>query len=106
AEEPSEGTRGGKPSKEVFGTDFPDKSVALTFDDGPHPKYTEQVLAILRKYGLKACFFEVGYTLGKVDAAGGIKLLRGADISRKVVAAGHLVANHSYSHPVLPKLPS
>jgi peptidoglycan/xylan/chitin deacetylase (PgdA/CDA1 family)/uncharacterized caspase-like protein len=103
-EEPSSGMRGGKRGKEVFGTDFPDKSVALTFDDGPHLKYTEQVLAILRKYGLKGTFFEVGYVLGKVDGAGEVKLLRGADVSRKVVEAGHRLANHSYSHPVLPKL--
>jgi peptidoglycan/xylan/chitin deacetylase (PgdA/CDA1 family) len=52
--EPSNGMRGGYGGKEVFGSEFPPKSVALTFDDGPHPKYTEQVLAILRKYGLKA----------------------------------------------------
>jgi peptidoglycan/xylan/chitin deacetylase (PgdA/CDA1 family)/uncharacterized caspase-like protein/Flp pilus assembly protein TadD len=103
--EPSSGTRGGYGGKEVFGSEFPPKSVALTFDDGPHPKYTEQVLAILRKYGLKACFFELGSLVGKTDDSGGIKLLRGADISRKVVEAGHLIANHSYSHPSLTKLP-
>ncbi len=104
-EEPSGGMRGANKGREVFGTEFPAKSVALTFDDGPHPKYTEQVLAILRKYGLKGCFFEVGYVLGKRDPNGELKLLRGADISKKVVEAGHIVANHSYSHPVLPKLP-
>jgi peptidoglycan/xylan/chitin deacetylase (PgdA/CDA1 family)/uncharacterized caspase-like protein len=104
-EEPANGMRGGYGGKEVFGSEFPPKSVALTFDDGPHPKYTEQVLAILRKYGLKACFFELGSLVGKADGAGGVKLLRGADISRKVVEAGHLLANHSYSHPSLTKLP-
>jgi len=103
-EEPLGGVRGG-PSKEVFGTDFPAKSVALTFDDGPHPKYTEQVLAILQKYGLKGSFFEVGYVLGKVDASGAVTLSKMADVSRKVAEAGHTLANHSYSHPVLPKLP-
>ncbi len=104
-EEPSGGMRGGKKSNEVWGTDFPDKSVALTFDDGPHLKYTEQVLAILRKYGLKGTFFEVGYVLGKPDASGAMKLLKAADVSKKVAEAGHTLANHSYSHPVLPKLP-
>jgi peptidoglycan/xylan/chitin deacetylase (PgdA/CDA1 family)/tetratricopeptide (TPR) repeat protein len=102
-DEPVENMRGGK-STEVFGTDFPDKTVALTFDDGPHFKYTEQVLAVLRKYGLKATFFQVGYTLGTVDASGAVKFLKNADISRKIVEAGHLLANHSYSHPVLAKL--
>ncbi|HUB80691.1 MAG TPA: polysaccharide deacetylase family protein [Bryobacteraceae bacterium] len=101
--EPTASSRGG--SAEVFGTDFAPKTVALTFDDGPHPKYTEQVLAILRKYGIKACFFELGENLGTVDANGGVKLGPTADVARKVLDAGHAIANHSYSHPVLPKLP-
>ena len=54
-EDPTESMRGAVSSNEVFGTDFAPKTVALTFDDGPHPKYTEQVLALLRKYGIKAC---------------------------------------------------
>ena len=101
--EPAGGMRG--PSTEVFGTDFAPKTVALTFDDGPHPKYTEQMLAILRKYGIKATFFELGQNLGTVDAGGVVKLGPTADVARKVLDAGHLIANHSYSHPVLPKLP-
>jgi peptidoglycan/xylan/chitin deacetylase (PgdA/CDA1 family)/tetratricopeptide (TPR) repeat protein len=101
---PSE-LRGGNPGREIFGTEFPAKSVALTFDDGPHPKYTEQVLAILQKYGLKATFFEVGYMIGKVDDGGGVTFVRTSDVSRKIVEAGHMLANHSYSHPVLVKLP-
>jgi peptidoglycan/xylan/chitin deacetylase (PgdA/CDA1 family)/uncharacterized caspase-like protein len=91
-------------SNEIFGTDFPAKTVALTFDDGPHPKYTDQVLALLRKYGIRACFFELGENLGSVDAAGNVTLGRTAEVSRKVLEAGHAIANHSYSHPVLPKL--
>ncbi len=102
-EEPPSATRG--VSKEVWGTEFPAKTVALTFDDGPHFKYTEQVLAILSKYGLKAAFFEVGYPIGTVDPSGAVKFLKGADITRKVMEAGHVLANHSYSHPVLAKLP-
>ncbi len=101
--EPTGSARG--PSIEVFGTDFAPKTVALTFDDGPHPKYTEQMLAILRKYGIKACFFELGENLGTVDAEGTVKLGPNAEVARKVLEAGHVLANHSYSHPVLPKLP-
>ena len=101
--EPPAGSRGA--STEVFGTEFAPKTVALTFDDGPHPKYTEQMLALLRKYGIKACFFELGQNLGTVDSSGVVKLSKTADISRKVLEAGHMIANHSYSHPVLPKLP-
>jgi hypothetical protein len=101
--EPAASSRGG--STEVFGSDFAPKTVALTFDDGPHPKYTEQILAVLRKYGIKACFFELGQNLGTVDANGTVKLGPTADVARKVLDAGHTIANHSYSHPVLPKLP-
>jgi peptidoglycan/xylan/chitin deacetylase (PgdA/CDA1 family)/uncharacterized caspase-like protein len=101
--DPAESMRGGTSTREIFGNDFPVKSVALTFDDGPHPKYTEQVLALLRKYGLRACFFELGINLGTVEG-NDVKLIRTADIARKVLDAGHTIANHSYSHPVLPKL--
>jgi len=103
AAEPVESMRGGAASREVFGNDFAPKTVALTFDDGPHPRYTEQVLALLRKYGLRACFFEVGSSLGTVEN-GEAKLSRTGEIAKKVLEAGHVIANHSYSHPVLPKL--
>jgi peptidoglycan/xylan/chitin deacetylase (PgdA/CDA1 family)/tetratricopeptide (TPR) repeat protein len=105
-EEPAAATRGGAGNgKEVFGTDFAPKTVALTFDDGPHPRYTEQVLALLRKYGIRATFFELGTNLGTVSEDGQAKLSRNAEISKKVLEAGHVIANHSFSHPVLPKLP-
>jgi peptidoglycan/xylan/chitin deacetylase (PgdA/CDA1 family)/tetratricopeptide (TPR) repeat protein len=90
-EEPAADMRGA--SNEVFGNDFASKTVALTFDDGPHPKYTEQILALLRKYGIKACFFELGSNIS-----------RSGDVAHKVFEAGHILANHSYSHPVLSKL--
>ncbi len=102
-EEPE--TMRGTNSNEIFGTDFAPKTVALTFDDGPHPRYTEQVLALLRKYGIKACFFELGVNLGTIDANGQAKLGPIAPIARKVLDAGHVIANHTYSHRVLPKLP-
>jgi peptidoglycan/xylan/chitin deacetylase (PgdA/CDA1 family)/TolA-binding protein len=103
-EEPASDTRGAAASREVFGTDFAPKSVALTFDDGPHPRYTEQVLALLRKYGIHACFFELGENLGAVAAGGEVKLSRTADVAKKVLEDGHVIANHSFTHPVLPKL--
>jgi peptidoglycan/xylan/chitin deacetylase (PgdA/CDA1 family)/tetratricopeptide (TPR) repeat protein len=104
-EEPAAAMRGGAGNgKEMFGTDFAPKTVALTFDDGPHPRYTEQVLALLRKYGIRACFFELGTNLGTVSENGEVKLSRNAEISRKVLEAGHIIANHSFSHPVLSKL--
>ncbi len=100
------GGQRGAPLKgnETFGNDFAPKTVALTFDDGPHPKYTEQVLALLRKYSIRAVFFEVGASLGVVDAAGHATLSRTGEIAKKVLEDGHTIANHTYSHPVLPKL--
>jgi len=104
-EEPvGDGTRGAAESNEIFGNKFAPKTVALTFDDGPHPRYTEQVLALLRKYGLKAVFFELGNHLGTVDANGQMTLVKTAELSQKVLDDGHVIADHSYSHPVLTKL--
>jgi peptidoglycan/xylan/chitin deacetylase (PgdA/CDA1 family)/tetratricopeptide (TPR) repeat protein len=97
-------TRGANGGSEIFGNTFAPKTVALTFDDGPHPRYTEQVLALLRKYGLKACFFELGSHLGTVDENGQVTLARTAELSQKVLEDGHVIADHSYSHPVLTKL--
>jgi peptidoglycan/xylan/chitin deacetylase (PgdA/CDA1 family)/tetratricopeptide (TPR) repeat protein len=101
-EEPTESTRGAN-GKEIFGNEFAPKTVALTFDDGPHPRYTEQMLALLRKYGIKAAFFELGVNLGVVEGTQ-VKLGLNAKISREVLDAGHVIANHSYSHRVLSKL--
>ena len=101
-EEPS--MRGANPN-EIFGTDFPAKTVALTFDDGPHPRYTEQVMALLKKYGIRAAFFELGSNLGAMDGPKSVKLSKTAEVAKKLLAAGHVIANHSYSHPVLSKLP-
>jgi len=89
---------------ETFGNDFQPKTVALTFDDGPHRRYTDQVLAVLRKYGVKACFFELGENLGQVDAGNGVQLAPTAEMARRILTAGHVIANHTYSHRELPKL--
>ena len=64
--------------------------VALTFDDGPNPYYTPQVLAVLQRYRIKATFFDVGYLV--VDYP---------NIVRQEYNQGNIVANHSWSHPEL-----
>lgn len=61
--------------------------IALTFDDGPNPKYTMQILDTLEKYGAAATFFEVG---SLVEAY--------PEVSRRIVAIGCEIGNHSYSH--------
>ncbi|MGC8840128.1 MAG: polysaccharide deacetylase family protein [Candidatus Sumerlaeaceae bacterium] len=69
------------------------KRVALTFDDGPHPEYTRKFLAMLAEKNVKATFFLLGPNVEKQP-----------DVVREIVAAGHEVGNHSWSHPVLNKL--
>lgn len=61
--------------------------VALTFDDGPWPGQTEQVLAILQERNVPATFFMLG-----------MRVERAPDLARSVVSAGHLVGNHTYWH--------
>ena len=68
------------------------KTIALTFDDGPGP-YTEKLLDILDKYDAKATFFLIGS-----------KISGQASVVRNIQARGHQLGNHSWSHPELPKL--
>lgn len=69
------------------------KRVALTFDDGPNPKTTEQILDILNKYDAKATFFMLGSRVEYYP-----------DIAKKVQANGHELGNHTWSHKDLTKL--
>jgi peptidoglycan/xylan/chitin deacetylase (PgdA/CDA1 family) len=59
----------------------------LTFDDGPHPQHTPLLLDLLAKHGVKASFFLVGQ-----------KIERHPELVERIVAAGHMLGNHSYSH--------
>ncbi len=61
--------------------------IALSFDDGPHPRYTPMILEILREYGIKATFFMVGENVRYYTAA-----------AEAVVAAGHEIENHTFTH--------
>jgi peptidoglycan/xylan/chitin deacetylase (PgdA/CDA1 family)/uncharacterized caspase-like protein len=88
---------------EIFGSGLPKKTVVLTFDDGPHRIYTEEIAAILKQYDVPAVFFSVGRNIGSVDAAGKAKLSAGAEVSRKLKAAGYVLANHSFTHAQLSK---
>ena len=65
------------------------KLLALTFDDGPY-EYTERLLDGLARLNAKATFFMVGKMIERYP-----------DIPERMVAEGHEIANHSYSHPVL-----
>src|SRR4051794_3020319 len=65
-----------------------DHEVILTFDDGPDPVYTPQILDALAAQCVRATFFAIG---AKVDAS--------PDLAKREAAEGHNVAFHTYSHP-------
>jgi len=90
-------------AKEIFGKALPPKTVVLTFDDGPHATYTDEVAAILKQYGVPGVFFQVGKNLGEVNAQGKEALSKQAAASRRLLEGGNVLANHSYSHALLSK---
>jgi peptidoglycan/xylan/chitin deacetylase (PgdA/CDA1 family) len=68
-------------------------TVAMTFDDGPHPKLTPRLLDILKERGIKATFFVIGKCVAEFP-----------DIAKRIFDEGHEIANHSWNHPQLTKL--
>jgi len=64
--------------------------LALTFDDGPNPAWTPRLLDILASFDVRATFFMVGSHAQDEPA-----------LVRRIAAAGHLIGNHSWSHPNL-----
>lgn len=68
--------------------------VALTFDDGPHPVYTELLLDGLKERGVKATFFLIGVNVEGHE-----------DIVQRIADDGHLIGNHTYSHIQLTSVP-
>jgi peptidoglycan/xylan/chitin deacetylase (PgdA/CDA1 family) len=66
--------------------------VSLTYDDGPSPGVTERVLKELDKHKITATFFMIGKKVEAYPA-----------LAREVAAAGHELANHTYTHPYLSK---
>lgn len=89
--------------KTVWGYDLPEKTVVLTFDDGPHFKNTPAILDILKQYQVNGYFFSVGKNLGTRERDQ-VVLGRNEAISMRIKNEGHILANHSYSHAVLTKL--
>ena len=64
--------------------------MALTFDDGPNPSATPQLLELLAKYGVKATFFVIGRQVRVFPA-----------LAREIVERGHEIGNHTETHPSL-----
>lgn len=71
------------------------KKIALTFDDGPHPVYTPQLLKGLKERNVKVTFFVIGKNAQLYP-----------DIIKQINEEGHLIGNHTYSHAQLNRLSS
>ena len=80
--------------KNIVRLNTDEQVVALTFDDGPHPPYTDRLLDVLAKHNVKATFFMIG---DRVE--------RHPETVYRAIAEGHQIGNHSYSHPLLGFLP-
>jgi peptidoglycan/xylan/chitin deacetylase (PgdA/CDA1 family) len=70
------------------------KLVVLSFDDGPHPVYTPQILEVLRDEGVHAVFFVVGAQVASYPG-----------ILKRIYAEGHEIGNHTYSHTLTESAP-
>jgi peptidoglycan/xylan/chitin deacetylase (PgdA/CDA1 family) len=66
------------------------KQLALTYDDGPNDPHTLRLLGVLAKHEVKATFFLIGRYVQQRP-----------DLAREIVQAGHVVGNHTFTHPLL-----
>jgi peptidoglycan-N-acetylglucosamine deacetylase len=66
------------------------KQIALTYDDGPNDPHTLKLLDVLAKHGVRATFFMIGRYVQQRP-----------DVARAVAQAGHVVGNHTFTHPLL-----
>lgn len=82
-----------EPGRTTGGLGGPPGQVALTFDDGPNPTWTPQILDILDRYGVKATFFVTGQQVAAHP-----------DIAQAIVQRGHSIGNHTWSHARLTSL--
>jgi peptidoglycan/xylan/chitin deacetylase (PgdA/CDA1 family) len=82
------------PTSQIFGRTLtaPRRpgEIALTFDDGPNPAFTPRLLELLDRYGVKATFFMVGKYATQQSA-----------LTQLIASSGHVIGNHTWSHPNL-----
>ncbi len=71
---------------------LPNKQLALTFDDGPDPAWTPQVLDVLARNHIQATFFLIGSNVAKWP-----------ELAQRIVREGHVVGNHTFTHPDISK---
>jgi cellulose synthase/poly-beta-1,6-N-acetylglucosamine synthase-like glycosyltransferase/peptidoglycan/xylan/chitin deacetylase (PgdA/CDA1 family) len=74
--------------------EMPARTIALTFDDGPDPRWTPEVLAVLRRHGVPATFFVIGS-----------QVARHPNLARRMVADRHELGVHTFTHPNITDLP-
>jgi peptidoglycan/xylan/chitin deacetylase (PgdA/CDA1 family) len=86
------------PSSQLFGPTIrrtgDASAIALTFDDGPNPAATPALLALLERYNAKATFFLIGRNVRTFPA-----------LAKEIAARGHVIGNHTETHPRLAFLP-
>src|SRR4030088_245509 len=83
------------PSGQWYGQTFAggmpgSKQIALTYDDGPNDPHTLKLLDVLAKHSVRATFFMIGRYVQQRP-----------DIARAVAQAGHVIGNHTFTHPLL-----
>jgi len=74
---------------------MPAKTIALTFDDGPDPRWTPQVLDVLDRYGAHATFFEIGSKVNQYP-----------ELSRRAATTGNEIGSHTFTHADLAFAPA
>ncbi|MEV4347727.1 bifunctional polysaccharide deacetylase/glycosyltransferase family 2 protein [Actinoplanes sp. NPDC049596] len=92
-DEVPDAARGGGPVIQTDGTTtttvtVPDNKIVLTFDDGPSPEYTPEILKVLDKYDVPGVFFQIGSEISRYPS-----------ITRQVKEAGHEIGIHTFTHP-------
>jgi hypothetical protein len=92
------GIRGGGPiinatGGQISSSRLPEKTIALTFDDGPDPTWTPKVLDVLRENGAHGTFFVVGS-----------EVARHPDLTRKITDGEHELGLHTFTHPNMQRI--
>ena len=89
---------GSRPDSQLFGQTLvagnDPNEIALTYDDGPNDRATPELLEVLHRFGVRATFFMIGKFVQQRP-----------DLAREVQAAGHLIGNHTLTHPFLANKP-
>ncbi|MCX4807420.1 polysaccharide deacetylase family protein [Streptomyces sp. NBC_01214] len=82
-----------RPILELPAEEAASAGMVLTFDDGPDPRYTPAILDTLARYGVRAMFFVCGEMATE-----------NRDLLRRMVDEGHVIGNHTWTHPLIPGL--